>query len=180
MPALPPAVDLREVGMRDGLQLEDPLPLETKLTLLDAIVATGVRRVEVTSFVSPKAVPALADAEQVVAALGRRPDVAFSALVAGLGGARRAVAAGMPDLEYVISASDGHSRANAARGTAEAVAAVPDVAALAHDAGGRCEVIIAVAWDCPFDGPTPIGRVVDLDRGLRAASSTPHPTLTIR
>jgi hydroxymethylglutaryl-CoA lyase len=161
---LPPTVDIREVGMRDGLQLEAPVPLATKLEILDAIVATGVRRVEVTSFVSPRAVPALADAEQVVAELGRYPDVHFSALVAGPGGARRAVAAGMPNLEYVISASDGHSLANAGRSTAQAVAAVGEIVGLAHAHGGVCEAIIAVAWDCPFDGPTPVERVVDVAR----------------
>jgi hydroxymethylglutaryl-CoA lyase len=161
---LPTTVDIREVGMRDGLQLEAPVPLETKLAILDAVVATGVGRVEVTSFVSPRAVPALADAEQVVAELGRWPGVHFSALVAGVGGARRAVAAGMPNLEYVISATDGHSRANAGRTTAEAVAAMSEIAGLAHDEGGVCEAIIAVAWDCPFDGPTPVERVVDVAR----------------
>ena len=161
---LPPSVDIREVGLRDGLQLEAPVPTEVKLEILEAVAATGVRRVEVTSFVSPRAVPALADAEQVVAELHRWPDVHFSALVAGPGGARRAVAAGMPNLEYVISASDGHSRANAGRTTAEAVAAMTDIAGLAHADGGVCEAIIAVAWDCPFDGPTPVERVVDVAR----------------
>lgn len=161
---LPASVDIREVVLRDGLQLEDPVPTATKLAILEAVVATGVTRVEVTSFVSRRAVPALADAEQLVAELGRWPDIHFSALVAGTGGARRAVAAGMAHLEYVISASDGHSRANAGRDTAEAVAAVPEIAGLAHAAGGRCEAIIAVAWDCPFDGPTPVQRVVDIAR----------------
>ncbi|MEU7816714.1 hydroxymethylglutaryl-CoA lyase [Pseudonocardia sp. NPDC049154] len=164
MTTLPASVDLREVGLRDGLQLEAPIPLETKLEILDAVAATGVRRVEVTSFVSPKAVPALADAEQVVAELKRWPDLHFSALVAGHGGARRAVAAGMANLEYVISASDGHSLANARRTTREAVDAVGDIAELAHGAGGQLEVIIAVAWDCPFDGRTPLQRTVDIAR----------------
>ncbi|MEV0068212.1 MULTISPECIES: hydroxymethylglutaryl-CoA lyase [unclassified Amycolatopsis] len=158
------SVNLREVGLRDGLQLEAPIPLAAKLDILDAVAATGVRRVEVTSFVSPSAVPALADAEQLAAELGRWPDLAFSALVAGRGGARRAVAAGMADLEYVISASDGHSLANARRTTDEAVAAVPDIAKLAHDTGGRLEAILAVAWDCPFDGRTAVSRTVDLAR----------------
>src|SRR5882757_7256499 len=130
-PALPESVDLREVGLRDGLQLEAPVPLKTKLQILDAVAATGVRRVEVTSFVSATAVPALADAEQVAAELGRWPHLEFSALVAGYGGARRAVAAGLSRLEYVISASDGHSLANARRTTDEAVGAVSDIARLA-------------------------------------------------
>jgi hydroxymethylglutaryl-CoA lyase len=161
---LPPTVDIREVGLRDGLQLEAPVPTEAKLQILDAVAATGVSRVEVTSFVSPRAVPAMADADQLVGELGRWPDLHFSALVAGVGGARRAVSAGMPDLEYVISASDGHSQANAGRTTAEAVAAVSEIAGLAHDAGGQCEAIVAVAWDCPFDGRTPVERVVDVAR----------------
>jgi hydroxymethylglutaryl-CoA lyase len=168
---LPAEVDIREVGMRDGLQLEDPVPLEEKLAMLEALVATGVRRIEATSFVSPKAVPALADADQVAAELGRWGDVHWSALVANARGAVRAVDAGVADLEYVVSASDGHSRANAGRSTAEAVAAVTDVAATAHGAGGSLEVIIATAWDCPFDGRTPIGRTVDVARAAVTAGA---------
>lgn len=161
---LPPSVDLREVGLRDGLQLEAPLPLGVKRELLAAVIATGVRRIEVTSFVSPTAVPALADAEQLAAGLDHASGIRFSALVAGVGGARRAVAAGITELEYVISASDGHSRANVGRSTDEAIALTAPVAALAHDAGGSCEAIIACAWDCPFDGPTPVARTVDVAR----------------
>jgi hydroxymethylglutaryl-CoA lyase len=159
-----PAVDLREVGLRDGLQLEAPIPTATKLEILEAVAATGVRRVEVTSFVSPKAVPALADAADVVAALDRWPDLHCSALVAGVGGARRALAAGMPNLEYVVSASDGHSLANAGRSTADAVAAIDEIVRLSHDGGGIAEVIVAVAWDCPFDGRTDPSRVLDVVR----------------
>ena len=168
---LPSAVDVREVGMRDGLQLEDPVPLAAKLEMLEALVATGVRRIEATSFVSPKAVPALADADQVAAELSRWSEVHWSALVANTRGAVRAVDAGVADLEYVVSASDSHSRANAGRPTAEAVAAVPDIAALAHGAGGSLEVIIATAWDCPFDGRTPITRTVDVARAAVTAGA---------
>jgi hydroxymethylglutaryl-CoA lyase len=168
---LPAAVDVREVGLRDGLQLEEPVPLESKLDMIDALVATGVRRIEVTSFVSPKAVPALADADRVAAELARWDGVHWSALVANARGAVRAVDAGLADLEYVISASDGHSRANAGRPTAEAVGAVGEIAGLAHGAGGSLEVIIATAWDCPFDGRTPIGRTVDVARAAVTAGA---------
>ena len=161
---LPDAVDVREVGMRDGLQLEDPVPLPQKLAMLDALVATGVHRIEVTSFVSPRAVPALADADDVAAELHRWDGVHFSALVANLRGAQRAVDAGVPHLEYVVSAADSHSRANAGRPTAEAVEAVGAIAELAHGAGGSLEVIIATAWDCPFDGRTDPSRVLDVVR----------------
>ncbi|SDF99886.1 hydroxymethylglutaryl-CoA lyase [Blastococcus aurantiacus] len=168
---LPSEVDVREVGMRDGLQLEAPVPLAAKLEMLEALVATGVRRIEATSFVSPKAVPALADADQVAAELARWPGVHWSALVANERGAVRAVDAGVADLEYVVSAADGHSRANAGRSTAEAVAAVGEIARLAHAAGGSLEVIIATAWDCPFDGRTPIARTVDVARAAVTAGA---------
>ncbi|MCU1607511.1 MAG: Hydroxymethylglutaryl-CoA lyase [Modestobacter sp.] len=161
---LPSVVDVREVGMRDGLQLEAPVPLAGKIAMLEALVATGVRRIEVTSFVSPKAVPALADADALAAQLHRFPGVRFSALVANLRGAQRAVDAGIADLEYVVSAAESHSRANAGRPTADAVEAVSSIAALAHGAGGSLEVIIATAWDCPFDGRTDPSRVLDVVR----------------
>ena len=161
---LPPVVDVREVGMRDGLQLEAPVPLAGKVAMLEALVATGVQRIEVTSFVSPRAVPALADADALAAQLHRFAGVRFSALVANVRGAQRAVDAGIADLEYVVSAADSHSRANAGRPTAEAVEAVSDIAALAHGAGGSLEVIIATAWDCPFDGRTDPSRVLDVVR----------------
>jgi hydroxymethylglutaryl-CoA lyase len=168
---LPTEVDVREVGMRDGLQLEAPVPLDAKLEMLEALVATGVRRIEATSFVSPKAVPALADADEVARELSRWGDVYWSALVANARGATRAVDAGVPNLEYVVSSSDGHSRANAGRSTAEAVGAVGEIAGLAHGAGGTLEVIIATAWDCPFDGRTPIGRTVDVARAAVTAGA---------
>jgi len=168
---LPQAVDVREVGMRDGLQLEAPVPLADKLAMLEALVETGVRRIEVTSFVSPKAVPALADADALAAELHRFPGVHFSALVANTRGAQRAVDAGIADLEYVVSASDSHSRANAGRSTKEAVAAVPDIAALAHGAGGSLEVVVATAWDCPFDGRTALDRTVDVARASVTAGA---------
>ncbi|GAB3352748.1 hydroxymethylglutaryl-CoA lyase [Modestobacter lapidis] len=168
---LPTAVDVREVGMRDGLQLEDPVPLAGKLAMLEALVATGVRRIEVTSFVSPKAVPALADADEVAAQLHRFDGVHFSALVANPRGAQRAVDAGIAHLEYVVSASDSHSRANAGRSTADAVGAIGEIAALASGAGGSLEVIVATAWDCPFDGRTPVARTVDVTRAAVTAGA---------
>ena len=152
---LPPFVDIREVGMRDGLQIEAPVPLADKLRLLDALAATGVRRIEVTSFVSPRAVPALADAEQVAAALHRWPSVKFSALVASLTGARRSIAAGIPRIEYVVSMSDEHSRANTGRTTQDSLALLPAIVELAHEAAGSVELVLATAWDCPFQGRTP-------------------------
>jgi hydroxymethylglutaryl-CoA lyase len=158
----PTHVTIREVALRDGLQIETPIPLSAKLELLAAIAATGVREVEATAFVSPSKVPALADAPDLAAALSDYPDIEFSALVASAGGAHRAIAAGFRSLEYVVSAADGHSRANVGRSSAEATAQIADIVNIAHDAGVSVEVIIATSWDCPFDGPTPTQRVFDV------------------
>ena len=157
-------MSVREVGPRDGLQIERPIPLAAKLAMLEALAATGVRRIEATSFVSPQAVPALADAEEVAAALGRWPDIRWSALVASRRGADRAIAAGVIDLEYVVSAADAHSQANVGRSTAESVELIGPIADAVHDAGGQLEVIVATAWDCPFAGPTDPSRTVDVTR----------------
>jgi hydroxymethylglutaryl-CoA lyase len=162
MTELPTHVDIRDVSLRDGLQIEDPIPLSAKLELLAAVAATGVREMEATAFVSPSKVPALADAAELAAELHNFPGIEFSALVASPNGAKRAIAAGLQSIEYVVSAADGHSRANVGRSTAEATAQIPEIVAIAHDSGASVEVIVATAWDCPFDGPTPAQRVVDV------------------
>jgi hydroxymethylglutaryl-CoA lyase len=159
---LPAHVDIRDVSLRDGLQIEDPIPLSAKLELLAAVAVNGVREMEATAFVSPSKVPALADAAELAAELHNFPDIEFSALVASPNGAKRAIAAGLRSIEYVVSAADGHSRANVGRTTAEATAQIPEIVAIAHDSGVSVEVIIATAWDCPFDGPTPPQRVLDI------------------
>lgn len=162
MSELPDHVDIRDVSLRDGLQIEDPIPLAAKLELLAAVAATGVREMEATAFVSPTKVPALADAAELAAELHNFPDIEFSALVASPNGAKRAIAAGLSSIEYVVSAADGHSRANVGRSTAEATAQIAEIVAIAHASGVSVEVIVATAWDCPFDGPTPPRRVVDI------------------
>jgi hydroxymethylglutaryl-CoA lyase len=162
MTDLPTHVDIRDVSMRDGLQIEDPIPLSAKLELLAAVAATGVREMEATAFVSPSKVPALADAAELAAELSAFDGIEFSALVASPNGAKRAIAAGLGSIEYVVSAADGHSWSNVGRSTAEAVAQIPEIVAIAHDSKASVEVIVATAWDCPFDGPTPPQRVVDV------------------
>ncbi|MGB8406081.1 MAG: hydroxymethylglutaryl-CoA lyase [Mycobacterium sp.] len=161
-------VTIREVCLRDGLQLEDPIPLSAKLELLEAIVATGVREIEATAFVSPSKVPALADAAALAAELPRFEGVEFSALVAGPGGAGRAISAGMRSLEYVVSAADGHSQANVGRSADESTQLIADIVGIARDGGASVEVIIATAWDCPFDGPTDPARVVEIAAAARS------------
>ena len=155
-------VAIREVALRDGLQIEKPIPLPAKLELLAAVAATGVREVEATAFVSPSKVPSMADAAELAAHLRDYPDIEFSALVASPNGARRAVAAGLGSIEYVVAASDAFSRANVGRSTAEATGQIGEIVAIAHDGGISVEVIVATTWDCPFEGPTPPQRVLDI------------------
>ncbi|MBV5245020.1 hydroxymethylglutaryl-CoA lyase [Mycolicibacterium sp. PAM1] len=162
MTELPTHVDIRDVSLRDGLQIEDPIPLSAKLELLASIAATGVTEMEATAFVSPSKVPALADAAELAAELHNFPGIEFSALVASPNGAKRAIAAGLRSIEYVVSAADGHSRANVGRASAEATAQIAEITAIAHDSDASVEVIIATAWDCPFDGPTAPQRVIDI------------------
>jgi hydroxymethylglutaryl-CoA lyase len=167
MTELPTHVDIRDVSLRDGLQIEDPIPLAAKLELLAAVAATGVREMEATAFVSPSKVPALADAAELAAELPNYADIEFSALVASPNGAKRAIAAGLHSIEYVVSAADGHSRSNVGRSTAESTELIGEIVAIAHDSGVSVEVIIATAWDCPFDGPTPPQRVLDIVKVAR-------------
>ena len=171
MTDLPVHVDIRDVSLRDGLQIEAPIPLSAKLELLAAVAATGVREMEATAFVSPSKVPALADAAELAAELHNFTGIEFSALVASTNGAKRAIAAGLGSIEYVVSAADGHSRANVGRSTAEATAQIPEIVAIAHDSGASVEVIIATAWDCPFDGPTPPQRVAEVVTAARDAGA---------
>lgn len=160
-------VNIREVALRDGLQIEKPIPLSAKLELLAAVAATGVREVEATAFVSPSKVPSMADAAELAAHLHDYPDIEFSALVASSNGAKRAVAAGLRSIEYVVAASDAFSEANVGRGSAEATEQIEDIVTIAHGSGVTVEVIVATAWDCPFEGPTPPERVLDIAAAAR-------------
>ncbi|OBG93999.1 hydroxymethylglutaryl-CoA lyase [Mycobacterium sp. E3251] len=160
-------VQIREVALRDGLQMETPIPLSAKLELLAAVAATGVREVEATAFVSPSKVPSMADAAELAAHLHDYPDIEFSALVASPNGAKRAVAAGLRSIEYVVAADDTFSQANVGRTSAEATKAIDEIVAIAHGADVTVEVIIATAWDSPFEGPTPPERVLDIAAAAR-------------
>ncbi|MDT5221623.1 MAG: hydroxymethylglutaryl-CoA lyase [Mycobacterium sp.] len=159
-------VQIREVSLRDGLQIEEPIPLSAKLELLAAVAATGVREVEATAFVSPSKVPSMADAAELAAELHNFPGIEFSALVASPNGAKRAIAAGLRSIEYVVAADDAFSLRNVGRTSAEATRQIGDIVAIAHDGppGSQVtvEVIVATAWDSPFEGPTPPQRVLDI------------------
>jgi hydroxymethylglutaryl-CoA lyase len=166
MTHLPSRVTVREVGPRDGLQAEDAfVPTEGKVRLVRALVAAGFRRIEVTSFVRPDAIPQLRDAEALLAALGPHEGVVFSALVPNARGAERALAAGVDELTVFLSASEGHNRANVRMSVAESLAAVAEVVRVV---GGRRPVsgVVATSFHCPFDGPTKPERVAEIARRL--------------
>ena len=165
---LPAAVSLREVGPRDGLQNEAPVPTEAKVRLLDALSATGVRRIEAVSFVHPKAIPQMADAAEVWQRAVRAPGVRYSALVPNSRGAQRALAAGFTEIEVVVSASDAHNRSNVNRSTAESLDDIAALIELLHGAGATAEVIVATSFGCPYEGDTDPARVAAIvDRVVR-------------
>jgi hydroxymethylglutaryl-CoA lyase len=157
---LPSLISLREVGPRDGLQNEDPVPTEAKVELIDALSQTGVRRIEAVSFVHPKAIPQMADADEVWKRIHRNDDVRYSALVPNLRGARRALDAGFTEIEVVVSASDTHNRKNVNRSTEESLDDIAGLIASAHDADATVQVIVSTAWGCPYEGDVPVERVV--------------------
>jgi hydroxymethylglutaryl-CoA lyase len=160
MSDLPERISLREVGPRDGLQNEPPVPTDAKVRLIDALSATGVGRIEAVSFVHPKAIPQMADADDVWRQVEPAPGVRYSALVPNLKGARRALEAGFTELEAVVSASDTHNRKNVNRSTAESLDDLAEVIGLAHEHGATCQVIVSTAWGCPYEGDVPVDRVV--------------------
>ncbi|HEX3897721.1 MAG TPA: hydroxymethylglutaryl-CoA lyase [Mycobacteriales bacterium] len=162
MSDLPATLSLREVGPRDGLQNEAPVSTQAKVELLDALSATGVRRIEAVSFVSPKAIPQMADADDVWAAIARNADVRYSALVPNLRGAQRALSAGFREIEVVVSASDTHNRKNINRGTEESLDEIAELIATAHDLDAKVQVVVATAWGCPYEGDIPVERVVSV------------------
>lgn len=160
-------MDVYEVGPRDGLQNELRIvPLEGKLRLIAALVEAGERRIEATSFVSPRWIPQLSDAEEVLKSLPRVPGVTYSALVPNLRGLERARAAGLGEAAVFISASETHSKKNINKSIAEALSVAGDVTRGALAAGMRVRAYLSVVWGCPYEGTVAVDRVVDLCRRL--------------
>jgi hydroxymethylglutaryl-CoA lyase len=163
LPRLPARVTIREVGPRDGLQSEKPLPVEARARLIDALSATGVPKIEAVSFVSAKAVPAMADAAAVWARVHRKMAVAYSALVPNRRGAEAALeVGGFATLQAFVSASDGYSMTNVGKSVEEALRDVADVIACARPAGVPVEVSVSAAFGDPYEGDVEPARVADL------------------
>jgi hydroxymethylglutaryl-CoA lyase len=165
---LPATLRLREVGPRDGLQNEAPVPTDAKVELIDALSRTGVERIEAVSFVHPRAIPQMADADEVWRRISRDPAVGYSALVPNLRGAQRALDADVRDIEVVVSASDTHNKNNVNRSTEESLDDIATLIDSAHSGGATVQVIVSTAWGCPYEGDVPVERVLwAADRAVR-------------
>ncbi|GID32734.1 hydroxymethylglutaryl-CoA lyase [Paractinoplanes brasiliensis] len=160
-------VSIREVAPRDGLQNEEPVPTDAKVRLINELSETGVRRIEAVSFVHPRAIPQMADADEVWARVNRHPDIRYSALIPNTRGAQRALAAGFREIEVVVSASDTHNRRNLNRSTDESLDDIASLIPLIHEAGATVEVIVATSFGCPFEGDIDPDRVAGLVARVR-------------
>lgn len=159
------AVDIVEVGPRDGLQNESVLVgTDDKVAYVGSLVDAGLRRIEAVSFVHPDRVPQMADAEAVMSRVPRRPGVRYGGLVLNRRGLDRAVAAGVDEVNVVVVATEEFSRRNQGTTVEEGLRVVEDVVAGAHAAGLTATATIAAAFGCPFEGEVPVGTVVDIAR----------------
>jgi hydroxymethylglutaryl-CoA lyase len=157
---LPSRISVREVGPRDGLQNEDPVPATAKIALIDQLAKTGVSRIEAVSFVRGEAIPQMADADEVWAGVTKQPAVRYSALAPNLRGARRALDAGFTEVEAVVSASDTHNGKNVNRSTAQSLDEIAIIIDEAHQGGATLQVVVATVWGCPYEGDVPVDRVL--------------------
>lgn len=158
--AYPSRVSITEVGLRDGLQMESRfVPTEKKLELLHALIDAGVRRFEATSFVSPRAVPQLADAADLLRLVKRRSDVTLAALAPNAKGIERAIEARADEVVVFISASETHNRKNLNRSRERSLEDMRQAAELVRGTGIHLHAAIAVAFGCPFEGDVPLGDI---------------------
>jgi len=164
---LPDQVSIYEVGPRDGLQNESAsVGIARKARLIEALVGSGLKRVEITSFVSPKWIPQLADADDLALAIERENGVSYSALVPNLRGLERATAAKMTDIAVFLSASETHNRRNINKSIASTMDAFRDLIPAARQRGMRVRAYVSTVWGCPYEGNVDTRRVVDLSRAL--------------
>ena len=152
---------IHEVVARDGLQIEPQfVPTEQKVELIDALSETGLAKIEVTSFVSPKAVPNLRDAETVMASIKRNPSVKYVALIANLKGAERAIAARADEVNLVVSVSETHNRANVRRSTDASFEGFGEIMRELERTGIAVAGALSTAFGCPFEGGQSPARVM--------------------
>lgn len=175
-PLTPAAVTIREVGPRDGIQSEKvQVPTDQKVRLINALSRTGLRRIEAVSFVSPKAIPQMADARAVWEQIDHRGGVFYSALVPNRRGAEIAAECGVDGMQVFIAASDSYNLKNVNKKVRDSIADVADVVRVAGDAGIPVEGTISTAFGCPYEGDVPPARVTEVsgwmvDEGIEVIS----------
>jgi hydroxymethylglutaryl-CoA lyase len=174
MSELPAHVRIREVGPRDGFQNEpEVIPTEAKLRLIELLGATGLKRIEVTSFVRPDVIPQLADAEDVLGGVRLPPDVAASVLIPNERGLERALSHRdrFHEINGFLSASETHNRKNVGRSVDESLAGLIRVFGRARDEGLRCEGVISTSFGCPYEGRVPREKVLGIAASLAEAGA---------
>jgi hydroxymethylglutaryl-CoA lyase len=191
--SLPSKVEVREVGPRDGFQNEpETIATERKVELIDALARTGVKRLEVTSFVRADVIPQLADAAEVLAGIDVPREVSVSVLIPNERGLDAALelyesAGGRPggggsdpegatrpafdEINVFMSASETHNRKNVNRSIAESLAGLEQVLGRGRAAGLRCEAVISTSFGCPYEGHVPPERVLEIAARLRDAGA---------
>jgi hydroxymethylglutaryl-CoA lyase len=169
MSSLPRSVSIREVGPRDGFQNEpEIIPTAEKIRLIELLGATGLKRIEVTSFVRPDVIPQLRDAEEVLDAVRLPPEVAVSVLIPNERGLERALRHRdrFQEINGFLSASETHNRKNVGRTIEESLAGLARTFARARSEGLRCEGVLSVSFGCPYEGHVPVERVLSIARRL--------------
>jgi hydroxymethylglutaryl-CoA lyase len=165
----PVEVSVYEVSLRDGLQNERAtVPLRGKARLVDALVASGLRRIEITSFVSPKWIPQLADADELAEHAKPPPGVTFSALCPNAKGLERARAAGMHEIAVFLSASETHNKKNVNKTVGETLAAFEETIGPAREAGMKVRGYVSTVWGCPYEGDVDPKRALAIAEKLLA------------
>jgi len=163
--SLPKKVEIHEVVLRDGIQNERKIvPTEEKLRLIGELVACGVRRIEVSSFVNRSLVPQMADAEVLWERIERKRRVLYSALILSEGGLERAIRCRVPHVGIFVSASETHSRKNSNKSVSEALKEAVRLIGRAQDAGIKVRAGVMNAFGCAYEGPVPVTRVLKLVR----------------
>jgi hydroxymethylglutaryl-CoA lyase len=158
----PPRLYIQEVSARDGFQIEaKSLSTEQKIAYIDRLSLSGLAKIEVTSFTAPKSIPALADAEAVVAGIARTPGVIYTALVPNLRGCDRALATSIDEINLVMSASESHNLENLRMTCNQSLSQLASIAERARGAVA-ISVSLSTAFGCPFEGPVGIARVLEL------------------
>ena len=177
MSSFSPTVSIREVGPRDGFQNEpEVLATADKVRLIDCLSKTGLRRLEVTSFVRPDVIPQLSDAEEVLRSIQRTEGVSYTVLIPNERGLERGIALMQEtgarlfdEVNLFLSASETHNRKNVNRSVEESLSGLERVVGRARDEGLRCEGVISVSFGCPYEGAVPPARVFEIAERLANA-----------